>query len=146
MHDIYDCPIEQQIGQLSVMMANEHDQQIVKAVQQIGIEIDKQGLVEAINNDRRRYEAAYQRGYDAAIESTKTGARCVIVDLKTAKRYFEKDNYIWVKILYFSFGNSGHVYHLRITDICDEGIRVDAISHEQALPYSKYGECWEVYC
>lgn len=68
MNDIYDCPIEQQIGQLSVMMANEHDRQIIKAVQQVGIEIDQKGLVEAINNDRRRYEEAYTKGYNKGVE------------------------------------------------------------------------------
>lgn len=144
MHDIYDCPIEQQIGQLSVMMANEHDRQIIKAVQQIGIEIDQQGLVEAINNDRRRYEEAYHKGYNEALESYRTIANRPM-DLEDAKRYFVKDAYIWVRISYFSFGNSGNVYHLRITDVCDEGIRVDAIKGEQALPYNGYGTCWEIY-
>lgn len=144
MHDIYDCPIEQQIGQLSVMMANEHERQIIKAVQQIGIEIDQQGLVEAINNDRRRYEAAYHKGYNDALEGYKTITNRPM-DLEDAKRYFVKDAYVWVRISYFSFGNSGNVYHLRITDVCDEGIRVDVIKGEQALPYNGYGTCWEIY-
>lgn len=146
MHDIYDCPIEQQIGQLSVMMANEHERQIVKAVQQIGIEIDQQGLVEAINNDRRRYEAAYHKGYNDALEGYKTITNHQM-DLETAKRYFKKDAYIWLRISYFSFGgDSGQVYHLRITEVSEEGIRVDAVQHKQALPYNDYGTCWEVYC
>lgn len=46
-----------------MMMADEHDKTILKAVQQIGIEIDQESLVQAINNDRQRYEAAYKKGY-----------------------------------------------------------------------------------
>ena len=61
--DIYDSPITEQISQLKMMMANEHDKTILKAVQQIGIEIDQESLVQAINNDRQRYEAAYKKGY-----------------------------------------------------------------------------------
>ena len=61
--NIYDCPIHEQIGELKTMMADEHDRMIIKAVQQIGIEIDQESLVQAIYSDRKRYEEAYKRGY-----------------------------------------------------------------------------------
>ena len=61
--NIYECPISEQIGAMKTMMANEHDRMIVKAVQQIGIEIDQESLVQAIRGDRQRYEEAYKKGY-----------------------------------------------------------------------------------
>ena len=61
--NIYDCPIFEQIGQLQTMMANEHDRMVLKAVQQVGIEIDQESLIQAINSDRKRYEEAYKKGY-----------------------------------------------------------------------------------
>ena len=61
--NIYDFPISEQIGTLQTMMANQHDKMILRAVQKIGIEIDQESLVQAINNDRQRYEAAYRKGY-----------------------------------------------------------------------------------
>lgn len=61
--DIYDCPISEQIGELKMMMANEHDRTVLKAVQQIGIEIDQESLIQAIGSDRKRYEEAYKKGY-----------------------------------------------------------------------------------
>lgn len=61
--NIYDCPISEQIGELKMMMADEHDKMVLKAVQQIGIEIDQESLIEAINSDRKRYEEAYKKGY-----------------------------------------------------------------------------------
>ena len=61
--NIYDCPISEQIGALQTLMAEEHEKMIFKAVQQIGIEIDHESLIQAINNDRKRYEAAYNKGY-----------------------------------------------------------------------------------
>ena len=62
-NDIYDCPIHEQIGELKMMLADEHDRTLIKAVQQIGIEIDQESLVQAIQNDRQRYEEAYKKGY-----------------------------------------------------------------------------------
>ena len=61
--NIYDCPISEQIGQLKTMMANEHDKMVLKAVQQVGIEIDQESLIQAIYSDKKRYEAAYKKGY-----------------------------------------------------------------------------------
>jgi len=61
--NIYDCPISEQIGHLKMMMADEHDRTVLKFVQQIGIEIDQESLIQAINSDRKRYEEAYKKGY-----------------------------------------------------------------------------------
>ena len=60
---IYDCPISEQIGEPQTMMANEHDKMVLKAVQKVGVEIDQESLIQAINCDRRRYEEAYKKGY-----------------------------------------------------------------------------------
>ena len=69
--NIYDCPISEQIGQLKMMMADEHDRMVVRAVQQVGIEIDQESLVQAINSDRKRYEEAYKKGYSDCEEHYK---------------------------------------------------------------------------
>ena len=61
---MYDCPISEQVGAIELMVREEHDRNIVRAVQKIGIDIDKEGLVEALNHDRKRYEEAYQKGWD----------------------------------------------------------------------------------
>ena len=61
---IYDAPIHTSISQIELMIKQEYTDQIVKAVGQVGIEINEKGLVEAINQDRKRYEEAYQRGWN----------------------------------------------------------------------------------
>ena len=63
--DLYQCPIETQLDAMRVMIRDEQEGKIIRAVQNIGIEIDKEGLVQALNNDRRRYEAAWNAGYEA---------------------------------------------------------------------------------
>lgn len=62
--NIWEAPIHTQVGEMKCMMANKFEQQVVKVVQEVGIEIDPKSLVEAINNDRRRYEEAYKRGFE----------------------------------------------------------------------------------
>ena len=84
MKDIYDSPIFEQIGELKMMMAEEHDKTILKAVQQIGIEIDQQSLVEAIGNDRKWYEEAYRKGYLDCEERYKELITEIICKLSTA--------------------------------------------------------------
>lgn len=69
--NIYDYPIHETIGELKTMMANEHDRMVLKAVQNVGIEIDQESLVQAIHNDRQRYEEAYKKGYSDCAEHYK---------------------------------------------------------------------------
>ena len=63
--DIYHCPITAQADAMRLIIHEEQEKQIIKAVQNIGIEINKEDLVQALNNDRRRYEAAWKAGYEA---------------------------------------------------------------------------------
>ena len=62
---IYDAPIFASISQMKYMVNEEYNNQILRAVGQIGIEIDERGLVQALNQDRERYEQAYCVGYAA---------------------------------------------------------------------------------
>lgn len=69
MDSYYESPISETINQMQTVMMEEHEQQIVKAVQSVGINIDRDGLIAALQNDRTRYELAYQKGYaDAAVK------------------------------------------------------------------------------
>ena len=65
--DFYDSPLFIQADAMRILVKQEQERQILKAIQNIGIEINKEDLVEALNNDRRRYEDAYRKGYAAAI-------------------------------------------------------------------------------
>ena len=62
--DIYNSPINVQLGAFQTMVREEYDKKVLHAVAQIGIDIDKEGLVEAINADRKRYNAAYAQGWE----------------------------------------------------------------------------------
>ena len=67
---MYDCPIKtffKQSGDLVDNAREVYEGHIVTAVTKIGIDIDKEGLIKAIRNDRTRYEEAYQKGWNDCV-------------------------------------------------------------------------------
>ena len=59
---MYDSPIKIIFGQ----MESQIDNKIMKAIQQINIEIDKEELVRALQYDRNQYDRGFADGYMAA--------------------------------------------------------------------------------
>ena len=59
---MYDSPIKVMFGQ----MESQIDNRIMKAIQQINIEIDKEELVRALQYDRNQYDRGFADGYMAA--------------------------------------------------------------------------------
>ena len=66
INDIYDIPISAQIDQMNRMVLQSFEDQVMKVVYNVGVTVDKDGLVKALNQDRERYEQAYCEGYAAA--------------------------------------------------------------------------------
>ena len=60
--EIWSTPITLILTDLQVKTSNVEEQAIMEAVHRIGVEINKQELLDALNNDRRRYEEAYHEG------------------------------------------------------------------------------------
>lgn len=59
---MYDSPIKVMFGQMETQI----DNKVIKAIQQIGIEIDKVELVRALQYDRNQYDRGFADGYMAA--------------------------------------------------------------------------------
>ena len=59
---MYDSPIKVMFGQ----MESQIDNKIMKAIQQIDIEIDKEELVRALQYDRGQYDRGFADGYMVA--------------------------------------------------------------------------------
>lgn len=56
----YQSPIEVIIGQLRM----EQENNIFKAVQEYGVNVDKEQLIKALSYDRGQYKKGYDDGYD----------------------------------------------------------------------------------
>lgn len=81
---MYDCPIKTFFTASPIEMRENYQGLVVQAVQKVGIDVDKEELIKAIQNDRERYEAAYQKGWNAC-EAQYTGMLNKIVQIASGK-------------------------------------------------------------
>ena len=65
VNDIYEMPVMAQLDQASRMISQSFEDQVMKVVYNVGVTVDKDGLVKALNQDRERYEQAWCEGYAA---------------------------------------------------------------------------------
>lgn len=58
---MYKSPIEAIFGEIKF----DYDNEILKAVQEVGINVDKEALLKALEYDRNQYDKGYREGYEA---------------------------------------------------------------------------------
>lgn len=61
---MWESPINQILGELQMHLEGE----TLKAVQNVGIDVDKEELIKALQYDRGQYEKGYKDGYEKAID------------------------------------------------------------------------------
>lgn len=64
-HPEYDSPFEL----IATQIASNIDAMCWKAVQRVGINVDSDKLLAALNQDSERYREAYKNGYDTGYET-----------------------------------------------------------------------------
>lgn len=60
---MYESPIEMIYGQIQSRVAEDLDNHIYKAVRNVGINVDKEELIRALNYDRDQYQKGFEDGY-----------------------------------------------------------------------------------
>jgi hypothetical protein len=71
----YESPITMITNDIAKSVAETYDNNVMKAVWSIGIEVDKDGLVKALQYDREQYETGYRNGFEAAYNTLPRWAR-----------------------------------------------------------------------
>ena len=56
---MYESPISVSITQLQQEISKQHEEQILKSIMMVGVEVDKEELIKALKYDRRQYEKGY---------------------------------------------------------------------------------------
>lgn len=59
---MYESPISEMVDDICLKMQNFHDAQVVKAVQNVGINVNKDELISVLNYDRKQYDKGYADG------------------------------------------------------------------------------------
>ena len=89
----YDSPIDL-YSMTKKMVNNVNDamtDHIWKCVLQVGVNVDKEKLIQAIHQDRKRYEEAYQKGYlksQEEFEAFKRKTNHIINGIMNSKKCF----------------------------------------------------------
>lgn len=62
---MYESPIELVVSQFQTEIIKQQENQVIKAVQNVGVNVDKAELLRALSYDRDQYEKGYADGYEA---------------------------------------------------------------------------------
>ena len=63
---MYESPISVFVSDITTEILNEQENEIMKAVMSVGVNVDKDELVKALRYDRQQYDKGYSEGYAAA--------------------------------------------------------------------------------
>lgn len=64
---MYESPVKLIVDQMYTQFLREQEDNVYKAVQQYGINVDKEELIRALQYDRQQYEKGYSEGYISGI-------------------------------------------------------------------------------
>ena len=67
-HPEYDSPLVLNVSDIATQMAKNIDEMSWKAIQRVGIDVDKDKLLAALKQDSERYRKAFANGYNTGYE------------------------------------------------------------------------------
>lgn len=68
-HPKYDSPFVLNVSDITTQIARNTDEMCWQAIQRVGIDVDKDKLLAALNRDSERYREAYKNGYATGYET-----------------------------------------------------------------------------
>lgn len=61
---MYESPISEMVDDICLKMQDFHDAQVIKAVQNVGINVNRDELISALSYDRKQYDKGYADGVE----------------------------------------------------------------------------------
>lgn len=88
---MYKSPIEKIYGELQTQMVQEDEKMVIKAIEKVGVNVDKGELIKALQYDRNQYTKGYEDGKNEVLDKI----RSEIAELQTYKMFIgEKTVYV----------------------------------------------------
>ena len=69
---MYESPIEKIYGELQTQIEQEDENIVMKAVRDVGITVDKEELINALQYDRKQYTKGYSDGKSDVLDKIRT--------------------------------------------------------------------------
>lgn len=84
---MYKSPIEVLCDEIQTQFEQEEEKMVTKAVRNVGVNVDKEELIKALQYDRNQYEKGYEDGKNDVLEKIKAE---IFVEKKYAYANFEE--------------------------------------------------------
>lgn len=65
---MYKSPIEQIYGEIQTQMVQEDENMVMKAIRKVGVNVDKEELIKALQYDRNQYTKGYEDGKNDVLD------------------------------------------------------------------------------
>jgi len=65
---LYKSPIEKIYGEIQTQMVQEDENMVMKAVRKVGVNVDKEELIKALQYDRNQYAKGYDDGKNDVLD------------------------------------------------------------------------------
>lgn len=80
---MYKSPIEKIYGDLQTQMVQEDEKLVMKAVREVGINVDKEELIKALQYDRNQYVKGYEDGKNEVLDKIRAEIMQLDYDLES---------------------------------------------------------------
>lgn len=68
---MYKSPIEKIYGEIQTQMVQEDENMVMKAIRKVGVNVDKEELIKALQYDRNQYTKGYEDGKNDVFDKVK---------------------------------------------------------------------------
>lgn len=65
---MYTSPIEKIYGELQTQIVQEDEKMVMKAIREVGVNVDKETLIKALQYDRNQYTKGYEDGKNDVLD------------------------------------------------------------------------------
>ena len=80
---MYKNPIEKIYSELQTQIVQEDENTVMKAVRNVGVNVDKEELIRALQYDRNQYAKGYDDGKNDVFEKIRTEIKAMSGDIET---------------------------------------------------------------
>ena len=86
---MYKSPIEMIYGELQTQIVQEDEKMVMKAIRKVGVNVDKDALIKALQYDRNQYTKGYEDGKNEVLDKIRAEIeQAAFKDVNGAKYIF----------------------------------------------------------
>jgi len=88
---MYKSPIETLVADIQTQIEKQHEEEIYKAVVSVGINVDKEELIRALQYDRQQYHIGYADGKRDAMDSIVQCENCRDCEMCYPEKHLDRE-------------------------------------------------------